>query len=134
MLRVLDTVELVDTRAVGAGVAAEGNIKGFEELVAASEQRLGCLRTRVDRGLTVEDDDAVGKVGGHDEIVLDDKRCFLRVEDEPNISRSVNRRKRGRSKDKPLDNLTCDDTLLGIQEATYQRHRQRSHTMRLHRA
>ena len=97
MLRVLDTVELVDTRAVGAGVAAEGNIKGFEELVAASEQRLGCLRTRVDRGLTVEDDDAVGKVGGHDEIVLDDEGGLLGVHDEA------------------LDDARGDDTLLRVE-------------------
>ena len=90
-------MELVDTRAVGAGVAAEGNIKGFEELVAASEQRLGCLRTRVDRGLTVEDDDAVGKVGGHDEIVLDDEGGLLGVHDET------------------LDDARCDNTLFGIE-------------------
>ena len=97
MLRVLDTVELVDTRAVGAGVAAEGDVQGLEELVAAGEQRLGRLGARVDRGLTVEDDDAVGEVGGHDEIVLDDKGGLLGVHDEA------------------LDDARGDDTLLGVE-------------------
>ena len=90
-------MELVDTRAVGAGVAAEGNVKSLEELVAAGEQRLGRLRARVDRGLTVEDDDAVGKVGGHDEIVLDDEGGLLGVHDEA------------------LDDARGDDTLLGVE-------------------
>jgi hypothetical protein len=90
-------VELVDTRAVSAGVAAEGDIKSLEELVAASEQRLGRLGARVNRGLTVEDDDAVGKVSGHDEIVLDDESGLLGVHDEA------------------LDDTRGDNTLLGVE-------------------
>ena len=35
-----------------------------------------------DGGLTFEHDDTVGKVGGHDEVVLDDKGRLFRVEDE----------------------------------------------------
>jgi hypothetical protein len=97
LLRVLDTVELVDTRAVGAGVAAESNVKSLEELVAAGEQRLGRLRARVDGGLTVEDDDAVGEVSGHDEIVLDDEGGLLGVHDEA------------------LDDARGDDTLLRVE-------------------
>lgn len=97
LLRVLDTVELVDTRAVGAGVAAEGNIQSLEELVAASEQRLGRLSARVDRGLSVKDDDAVGKVSGHDEIVLDDEGGLFGVHDET------------------LDDTRGDNTLLRVE-------------------
>ena len=33
-------------------------------------------------GLTLKDDDTISKVSSHDEIVLDDERGFLRVEDE----------------------------------------------------
>ena len=51
-----------------------------------------------DGGLTLEHDDAVREVGGHDEVVLDDERGFLGVQDEA------------------LDDFACDDTLLGIQE------------------
>jgi len=90
-------VELVDTRAVGAGVAAEGNVQSLEEFVAASEQGLGRLCARVDRGLTVEDDDAVGKVSGHDEIVLDNESGLLGVHDET------------------LDDTRGDNTLLGVE-------------------
>ena len=35
------------------------------------------------RGLAVVDDHAVGQVGGHDEVVLDDERGLLRVQHEP---------------------------------------------------
>jgi len=97
LLRVLDTVELVDTRAVGAGVAAEGDIQSLEELVAACEQRLGRLCARVNGWLTVEDDNAVGKISGHDEIVLDDEGSLLGVHDET------------------LDDTRGDDTLLGVE-------------------
>ena len=33
-------------------------------------------------GLTLEHDDTVGEVGGHDEVVLDDEGRLFRVEDE----------------------------------------------------
>jgi hypothetical protein len=49
--------------------------------------------------LTLEDNDPVGEVGCHDEIVLDDERSLLRVQDET------------------LDNLGGDNTLLGVEEA-----------------
>ena len=62
--------------------------------------RLRCGFGR-DGGLTLKDDDAVGEVGGHDEVVLDDERRLLRVQD------------------KALDDLTRNDTLLRIQEPRY---------------
>ena len=37
-------------------------------------------------GLTLEHDDAVGKIGGHDEVVLDDERRLLCVEDESAVN------------------------------------------------
>lgn len=51
----------------------------------------------VDTGLAVEDNDTVGKVGGHDEIVLDDEGSLLGVHDET------------------LDDTRGNDTLLGIE-------------------
>lgn len=97
LLGVLDTVELVDTRAVGARVTTEGDVQGLEELVAAGEQGLGCVGVRLDGRLAVEDDDTVGKVGCHDEIVLDDEGGLLGVHDEA------------------LDDTRGDNTLLGIE-------------------
>lgn len=97
LLGILDTVELVDTRAVSARVTAESDVKGLEEGVAASEQRLGCVGVSLDGRLTVEDDDTVSKVGCHDEIVLDDKGGLLGVHDEA------------------LDDARRDNTLFGIE-------------------
>jgi hypothetical protein len=51
---------------------------------------------RIDTGLAVKDNDTIGKVRGHDEIVLDDKGRLLRMHDEA------------------LDDATGHDTLLGI--------------------
>ena len=52
-----------------------------------------------DGGLALEHDDAVREVGRHDEVVLDDERSLLGVQDEA------------------LDDFARDDTLLGIQES-----------------
>lgn len=38
--------------------------------------------------LTLKHDDTVGQVGGHDEIVLDDERSLLGVQDEPAMRES----------------------------------------------
>ena len=91
------TVELVDTWTVRVGVAAEGNVEGLQELVAAGEEGLGLVGAGLETRLTVEDDDAVGEVGRHDEIVLDDEGGLLAVHDEA------------------LDHARSDDTLLGIE-------------------
>ncbi|KAI6772291.1 hypothetical protein HG530_003249 [Fusarium avenaceum] len=50
----------------------------------------------VDTGLSVEDNNTIGKVGGHDEIVLDNESSLLGVHDES------------------LDDSRSNDTLLGI--------------------
>ena len=50
-----------------------------------------------DGRLALKDDDTVGEVGGHDEIVLDDEGRLLRVHDEA------------------LDDAGRDDTLLGVE-------------------
>lgn len=97
LLGVLDTVELVDARTVGHGVAAEGDVQALEESVGAGEQGLGGVGAGLDRGLAVEDDDAVGEVGGHDEIVLDDEGGLLGVHDEA------------------LDDARGDETLLRVE-------------------
>lgn len=90
-------IRLVDAGTEVGGVTAEGDIEVLEEGVAASEERLGLISVRVDTGLAVEDNDTVGQVSGHDEIVLDDKGSLLVVHDEA------------------LDDTRGNDTLLGVE-------------------
>ena len=90
-------VVLVDAGAVVSRIATEGNVEVLQEGVAAGQERLGLVGMRVDTGLAVEDDDSVGEIGGHDEIVLDDEGGLLGVHDES------------------LDDAGGNDTLLGVQ-------------------
>lgn len=87
---------LVDTRAVVDGVASEGDVQVLEEGVATRQERLWRVGVRLDTRLAVEDDDTVGEVSSHDEIVLDDKRGLLGVHDEA------------------LDDASGNDTLLRV--------------------
>lgn len=93
------TVVLVDARPVTVWVTTESDVEILQKLVAAGEERFGLVGTRIDRGLAVEDNDAIGKVGRHDEIVLDDEGCLLGVHDEA------------------LDDASGNDTLLGVEVA-----------------
>lgn len=74
-------IQLVDTGTVVLSVTTESDIKGLQELVAASKERLGLVGVGVDTGLTVKDNDTVGEIGGHDEIVLDNESSLLGVHD-----------------------------------------------------
>mmetsp|Transcript_42404 Transcript_42404/g.99326 ORF Transcript_42404/g.99326 Transcript_42404/m.99326 type:complete len:433 (-) Transcript_42404:835-2133(-) len=97
LLDVFHRIELVDARPVVLGVAAVRDLEGPEELVHAGEQRLRRRGRARDRRHAFVDDDAVGEVGGHDEVVLDDEGRLLRVHDEA------------------LDHLGGDDALLAIE-------------------
>lgn len=88
---------LVDTRAVVGRVTTECNIEVVQELVAASKEGLGCVGVSIDTRLSVKDNDTIGKIGGHDEIVLDNKGRLFGVHDES------------------LDDSRGNDTLLGIE-------------------
>jgi len=90
-------VGLVNARAEVGRVAAEGDVQILQELVAASEKRLGLVSMSVDTRLAIKDDNAIGEVRGHDKIVLDDESSLLGVHDES------------------LDDATCNDTLLGVE-------------------
>ena len=88
---------LVDTGAVVDGVTAEGDVEVLQESVAASEKRLGLIGVSIDTWLAVKDNDTVGKVSGHDEVVLDNESGSLGVHDET------------------LDNSGSNDALLGVE-------------------
>lgn len=87
----------VDTRTVVGRVTTEGDVQVLQEGVATSEERLGLVGVGIDTGLAVEDNDTIGKVSGHDEIVLDDEGSLLGVHDES------------------LDDTRGHNTLLGIE-------------------
>jgi len=91
------TVQLVDSWTVRVGVATEGDVERFEELVAAGQEGLGLVGAGLETWLTVEDDDSVGQVCGHNKIVLDDKGSLLGVHDEA------------------LDDTRGDDTLFRVE-------------------
>ncbi|KAI3494682.1 hypothetical protein L1887_40498 [Cichorium endivia] len=97
LLLVLDRVELVDTRAVVGRVATHRHLERGKEAVHTGEQRLGTLGGRLDGWLTLVDNHAVGEVGGHDDVVLDDHGRLARVDDEA------------------LDDARRNDTLLRVE-------------------
>ncbi len=47
--------------------------------------RLRLISMRIDTGLAVEDNDAVGQIRSHDEIVLYNEGSLLCVHDEPEL-------------------------------------------------
>lgn len=88
---------LVDTRTEVGRVTTEGDVEVLQEGVAAGEEGLGLVGMSVDTGLTVKDDDTIGKISSHDEIVLDDEGSLLGMHD---VS---------------LDDTGGNDTLLGVE-------------------
>lgn len=90
-------IGLIDTGTVVDRITAESDVEVIEEGVASGEQRLGLVCVGIDAGLAIEDDDAIGQVRSHDEIVLDDECGLLCVHDES------------------LDYACSNDTLLGVQ-------------------
>jgi hypothetical protein len=73
--------ELVDAWTEVGRVATESDIHELEELVHTADKTLwGCAPGFLG-GDTVEDDDLVGKIGSHDEIVLYNESTTLLVDD-----------------------------------------------------
>lgn len=88
--------KLVDTRAIVGRVTTESDVQVLQESVATSEEGLGTVGVGIDTWLTVENDNSVGEIGCHDEIVLNDESSFLGVHDET------------------LNDTRGNDTLLGV--------------------
>ena len=76
------TLVLVDTGAVAVRVTTEGHVQAAQETVATGDQGLGGVGVSVNGRLTVEDNDTVGKIGGHDKVVLDNEGSLLGVHNE----------------------------------------------------
>ena len=90
-------VEFIDPGAEAVGVATERDVQVLEEAVTAREEGFRCICASFLGGLAVEDDDPVGEVGRHYEVVLDDEGGLLCVHDEA------------------LDDAGGDDTLFGVE-------------------
>ena len=73
--RRLDSPEVV-------GISSESDLQLLEEFVHACEQRLRRACFGGDGGGALEHDDAVGEVGRHNEVVLNDEAGLLGVQDE----------------------------------------------------
>ena len=55
----------------------------LQEFVHAFEERLRSASSRFNGRCSLEDNDSVGKISGHDEIVLDDESSLLGMHNEP---------------------------------------------------
>lgn len=77
MLLVQLRIELVDPWSEVGGIPTEGNIEVLQEFVAAGEQGLGGIGSRINTRLTIENNDTVCQVCCHDEIVLHDEGGLL---------------------------------------------------------
>lgn len=76
------TIVFIDPRSEAVGITTKGDIQVLKEFITACEQTLRRVRPGVDGRLTVEDDNSICKVGGHDEIVLNDEGGLLSVHNE----------------------------------------------------
>ena len=79
LLHVHLRVLLVDARAVVLGVAAERDVQELEEAVHAREQTLRRVCRGLDTGPAIVDDDTIGEICRHDEVMLHHERLLLGV-------------------------------------------------------
>jgi hypothetical protein len=66
-----------------------------------------------DGGLALENDDPVGKVCSHDEVMLDDERRLLRMKNK-SAKASIYHYVSSKMLPVPLNDLAGDDTLLRV--------------------
>merc|ERR1719234_1710133 len=82
------------------GISPECDLELLEELVHPGEQGLGGVGSGLYTRAALKHNHPVSQVGGHDEVVLDNKAGLLGVQDEP------------------LDHLGGHQSLLGVQVGT----------------
>ena len=84
LIKYLDGVLLVNSWPVVVGISTERNGQQLEKAVHAGQKSLRSVGSWLDWRLTLKDDDAISQICGHDEIVLDDERRFLGVQNKSN--------------------------------------------------
>lgn len=87
LLDVFHGLGFVDSGPIVVGISAKSDSQQGQEFVHSDEKTLGSVGQRVDRRCPLEDDDSVGQICRHDEIVLDDEACLLGVQDKPEVNR-----------------------------------------------
>ena len=76
------TIQLIDPRSIVVWIPPKRNIKILQELIAPGQKALGSIGACVYRWLSIKDNDSIGEVCRHEEIVLDDESGFLAMHDE----------------------------------------------------
>jgi hypothetical protein len=97
LLLIQNRVELINPGSVVRRISSEGNAQHVQELVHSVNQSLRRVGPALEAWLSLVDNNLIGKVGGHDEVVLDNKGSLLIVEDES------------------LEHSGADDSLLAVQ-------------------
>lgn len=131
LIRILDRVQFVNTWPEIVWITTECDAEQLQETIHSVEQRLWCIGDGMHRWCTLEHNDTIGQVSGHDEIVLNDEAGFLCVQNvsvdkefdmneialikdsgiiEHLASKALETRKIVRAL--PLDNLGGDQTLF----------------------
>jgi len=90
-------LELVDTRSEVGWVTTECNIHHFQELVHSRDQTLWRCARRLFGWDTLETDNFIGEVSGHNEIMLYDESALFAAQNPS------------------LDNFSSNNSLLRIQ-------------------
>jgi len=101
LLLVLARVLLVDTGTEVDGITSEGDVHKLQEFIHSGDHTLGSSTESVLGWDSIEQDDLVSHVGGHDEIVLNNEGSTL-----------------GRH-NPSLHDLGGNDTLFGVEIGTW---------------
>ena len=70
---------------------------------------------RFDRWCAIEDDDTISQIGGHDEIVFDNKTCFLAMKNESRATIELHVYRSMKGARLPLDDTSRVQTLFRIE-------------------
>jgi len=89
--------EFVDSRSEVGGISSEGDTHQAQEFIHSADQVLRSVSNTISTRSTFVNNNQIGKISGHDEIVFNDETSLLGVQDES------------------LDNLGSNNSLFGIQ-------------------
>jgi len=89
--------EFVDSGSEVGGISSEGDTHQAQEFIHSADQVLRSVSNTISTRSTFVNNNQIGKISGHDEIVFNDETSLLGVQDES------------------LDNLGSNNSLFGIQ-------------------
>lgn len=89
--------KFVNSGSEVGGISSEGDTHEAQEFIHSADQVLRSVSNTISTGSTFINNNQIGKISGHDEIVFNDETSLLGVQDES------------------LDNLGSNNSLFGIQ-------------------